>query len=153
MATQINTRAADKDDLDAINNVVTKAVMGWQLPERVKRLSLSSYLYDEIDLQHLQIMVAVIDDSIIGVLALDNEYDDANLLIHGLFVAPEQQHKGIGACLFQQAEMLAQQQHCTGLLVRSHKNATGFFIAMGMSSIAITDHQRDYQLRYWKQVG
>jgi len=153
MTATIAIRNADKDDLDAVNHVITAAVMGWQLPERVIRLSLSSYVYNETDLQHLQLVIAAIDDNIVGVLSLDHDQPDNAMLIHGLFVNPDQQHRGVGTRLFERAILIAQQQQCSGLLVRSHKDATGFFTAMGMTRLDVNDQQRDYQERYWKQIG
>jgi N-acetylglutamate synthase-like GNAT family acetyltransferase len=157
MVTEITIRSASEDDLDAINRVITRAVMTWDLPERVKRLSLPSYHYDKLDLQHFQILLACMDDSLAGVIALDQEQDGENipgnsLLIHGLFVDPELRHKGIGTHLFQQAEQMAQQLSVDGLLVRAHKDATGFFSAMGMSKLAVSNEEREYAGRYWKRM-
>lgn len=54
----VKVRAATKIDLDTINRVIEAAIMTWDLPERVKRLSLSSYYYTEQDLNHLELVVA-----------------------------------------------------------------------------------------------
>ena len=54
----ISLRPATLDDLPAINRVIEAAVMTWDLPERVKRLSLPSYRYDAFDFDHLQMVVA-----------------------------------------------------------------------------------------------
>jgi predicted N-acetyltransferase YhbS len=158
MVTAINIRPANADDLDAINQVITRAVMTWNLPERVKRLSLPSYHYDKLDLQHFQILLACTDDKLAGVIVLDHELESENipgknLLIHGLFVDPELHQKGVGTRLFREAERLAQQQCTHGLLVRAHKDATGFFSAMGMTKLAVTNEVREYADRYWKPIG
>ena len=79
MITVINIRPANTDDLDAINQVITRGVMTWNLPERVKRLSLPSYHYDKLDLQHFQILLACIDDTLAGVIALDHEQGGKNI--------------------------------------------------------------------------
>jgi N-acetylglutamate synthase-like GNAT family acetyltransferase len=158
MITAINIRPANADDLDAINQVISRTVMTWNLPERVKRLSLPSYQYDKLDLQHFQILLACIDDRLAGVIALDHEQRDQQLefksiLIHGLFVDPELQHKGIGTRLFQEAEHVAQQLSIHDLLVKAHKDATGFFSAMGMTKLAVTDEVRNYADRYRKRIS
>jgi hypothetical protein len=46
-------RRASANDLDAVNRVIETAVMGWVLPERVKRLSLPGYRYAAHDLENL----------------------------------------------------------------------------------------------------
>ncbi len=42
--TDIDIRLAGHADLEAINRVIEVAVMTWDLPDRVKRLSLPAYL-------------------------------------------------------------------------------------------------------------
>jgi len=51
-------RPARQIDLDAINRVIEAAVMTWDLPARVRRLSLASYSHTLLDLQHLDMVVA-----------------------------------------------------------------------------------------------
>lgn len=158
MTIEIYIRSANVDDLDVINQVITDAVMTWDLPERVKRLSLPSYHYDMLDLQHLQILLACMDDRPAGVIALDHEQDGENipgksLLIHGLFVDTGLRHKGIGTRLFKEAEQIAQQHSVNGLLVRAYKDATGFFSAMGMTKLAVSNEEREYADRYWKRIN
>ena len=51
-------RPANADDLSAVNAVIESAVMTWKLPERVKRLAMSTYLYTAHDLEHLHLMLA-----------------------------------------------------------------------------------------------
>ncbi len=157
ITTALHIRTATADDLDAINDVISAALMTWDLPERVKRLSLPSYIYDIQDLQHYQIAVACIDNRIIGVISMDSHYkyefentQHEVMLIHGLYIHPAQQHIGIGTRLFQHTEYIAQQQSTKRLLLRAHKHAIGFFTAMGMTKIPVSDHSRDYEQRYWK---
>jgi N-acetylglutamate synthase-like GNAT family acetyltransferase len=158
MISAMYMRPANADDLDKINQVITRAVMTWNLPDRVKRLSLPSYHYDKLDLQHFRILLAFIDDRLAGVIALDHEHSGEQLayksiLIHGLFVVPELQHKGIGTRLFQEAERVAHKQSTQHLIVKAHKDATGFFTAMGMTKLAVTDEVRNYADRYRKRIS
>ena len=57
-STDIDIRPAWQADLEAINRVIEAAVMTWHLPDRVKRLSLPCYRYDNVDLDHLDIVLA-----------------------------------------------------------------------------------------------
>jgi hypothetical protein len=68
ISSQIDLRPADKADLDAVNQIIERAVKTWNLPERVKRLALPTYLYTEHDLKHLHIMLA--DYSAAGVIGI-----------------------------------------------------------------------------------
>ncbi|MFN2338454.1 MAG: GNAT family N-acetyltransferase, partial [Gammaproteobacteria bacterium] len=89
----IQLRQVTTRDLPAINQVIDAAVMGWNLPERVKRLALPSYHYDALDLDHLEIQV--VEDGagdITGVVACepaspaDIPAGMTGLLLHGLYV-------------------------------------------------------------------
>ena len=96
----------DSTALDAINCVIESAVLGWDLAERVKRLVLPSYRYTPLDVQHLSFAVARNrQDDIVGVAsweetgAVDSPQIGATLVLHGLFVAPGHQGRGIGGLL------------------------------------------------------
>jgi N-acetylglutamate synthase-like GNAT family acetyltransferase len=154
---KITIRPANKTDLPAINRVIEKSVMTWQLPERVKRLALPSYRYDELDLQHFSVIVASDDGHIIGVAAWDTEpcqgpNDTKGLLLHGLYVDPQQQRRGIGRQLLASVEAGAREQQADGLLVKVQKDAEDFFSTQGLHRLAVDDPERDYENRYWKAL-
>ncbi|HSJ49343.1 MAG TPA: GNAT family N-acetyltransferase [Gammaproteobacteria bacterium] len=155
----IQLRQATSGDLPAINRVIDAAVMGWKLPERVKRLALPSYRYDALDLDHLEIHV--VEDGageITGVVACEpaNPADIptgmTGLLLHGLYVHPRRQRQGLGRRLLQVAEERARHGGYDGLLVKAQPDARGFFEARGMIRLDSRDPSRDYQYRYWKPV-
>ena len=156
----LKPRPATPDDLPAINRVIDAAVMGWQLPERVKRLALPGYRYDRLDLEHLAIQVVEdVAGDIAGVVACgpasatDIPADGTGLLLHGLYVHPSRQGQGIGRSMLQLAEDQARQQGYDGLLVKAQPDARGFFEARGMTRLDSRNPDRDYQYRYWKPVG
>lgn len=153
----ITLQQATADDLEAVNQIIDTAVMSWDLPERVKRLSLPSYRYTEHDLDNLKLVVALQDsEQIVGVIAWEpadaNDVPDGNtaLLVHGLYVNPEQQHQGIGRKLLQAAEKAAHAQNFDGLLVKAQSSATGFFEAQNFEALKVENENRDYIYRYWK---
>lgn len=156
-ATETALRPASTADLTALNAVVETAVMGWNLPERVKRLALPSYRYQPHDLGHLQLWVAESHGKIVGVAALepaDSRELPAHkrgLLLHGLYVHPDYQHQGIGTQLLEHVQQQAAEQGLDGLLVRAQNNAGGFFASHGMELLGGED-DRNYQFRYWKAV-
>jgi len=158
MATaSVHIRPARERDHFQINHVVEQGVMSWDLPERVKQLSLPSYYYHEHDFEHFQILVAETDKRIIGVVAWEREpirlkHSKQTLLLHGLFVDAFLLKKGIGRRLFAEAEKEARKLQCDGLLVRAQKDAEGFFTKMGMRKLDVEDESRDYALRYWKPL-
>lgn len=133
--------------------------MRWDLPARVKRLSLSSYLYTEIDLAHFDILVAEQDSRVVGVAALEDADpsdcppQQAGLLLHGLYVEPDWQGRGIGQQLLQAAGQVVHDAGRQGLLVKAHKDAVGFFTSQGLRRLEVEDKNRDYANRFWLDVS
>lgn len=133
--------------------------MTWSLPERVKRLSLSSYRYTEIDFNYLEIVVAEDDKkNIIGVAAWepadskDIPAGQTAILLHGIYVMPSHHRKGIGHQLFKAVEQVVYEQQYDGLLVKAQEDANGFFVSEGMSLLQVEDPSRHYVNRFWKTI-
>lgn len=153
---RIVLRPANKADLGAINQIIERAVKTWNLPERVKRLALPAYLYTGHDLQHLHIVLA--EDSSAGVIgvaaweaaaARDCPQGRRGLLLHGLYVDPDRQHRGTGTRLLSAAAAAAREQGYDGLLVKAQADAEGYFRSQGLQRLAVTDADRDYPNRFW----
>lgn len=153
-------RPAVEADLPAINGIIEAAVMSWDLPERVKRLSLASYRYKPIDLDYLETVVAVdgSGEHILGVAAWEQAgAKDAPpgpkaLLLHGLYVHPSFQHRGVGSALYVEALKAVAESGCDGLLVKAQDDAVGFFSALGMQRLLPREAGRDYANRFWMAV-
>lgn len=156
----VKLRAATVTDLTAINYIIGAAVMGWDLPERVKRLSLPSYHYTPHDLDSLELIVALdVNQQIVAVAAWepadpkDLPQGQRALLLHGLYVKPECQHQGIGQTLLRAAERTARDQKYDGLLVKAQESARGFFQAQNMKPLNVENENRDYANRFWKSTS
>jgi len=156
----VNLRPACKSELARINEIITSAVQTWDLPERVKRLALPSYHYTEHDFEHLHIVV--VEDreaSILGVAAwepvaaTDSPEGRRALLLHGIYVDPPGQRRGIGSRLLHAAVAAARQQGYDGLLVKVQADAEGFFSSQGLRQLAVTDENRDYGNRFWLDLA
>lgn len=151
-------RPADKHDLDAINSVIEAAILTWDLPERVIRLTLPTYKYSEMDLQHMSIVVACQKETIIGVAAweqadpVDVPKNTRALILHGIYVEPMNQRQGIGAALFQAAEQATKQQKLDGMLVKAQKGSEPFYESQGMHKLDVVDAKREFENRYWKWI-
>jgi GNAT superfamily N-acetyltransferase len=159
--TGITIGTPEAADLPAINTLVEAALMTWRLPERVKRLVLPSYRYGETDRRHLGFALAraIVDDEIRGVAAWEpaNPQDcpvaRSGLLLHGLYVAPQHQHQGIGARLLRTALQAAAAGGFDGLLVRAQRDAETYFAGQDFRRLPIDDGERDFAGRFWRAVG
>ena len=142
-----------------MNTIIDACVNGWDIPERVKRLSLNSYLYDSSDLDFLTLVVAVDqDEMIVGIAAweqasaTDTPDGHNGLLLHGLYVDPDSHHQGIGSQLVDAASEAALQEKMEGLLVKAQADAVGFFHTSRFEHLPVQNHERDYPHRYWRAV-
>ena len=149
----------DGASLDAINRVVEGAVMGWRLAERVKRLVLPSYLYSAAELTYLDVIVArETAGMVVGVAtlesaaAIDCPHDRRGLLLHGLYIAPAYQRRGIGKRLLDEVFAVAHAARVDGVLVKAQHAAEPFFVARGSTVLVPTDPQRQYAHRLWRAV-
>ncbi|MEJ5209983.1 MAG: GNAT family N-acetyltransferase [Burkholderiales bacterium] len=150
--------AVTEPELAAVNALIERAIAGWRLPERVRRLMLPSYCYRAADLTCLDLVAARVHGAIVGVAA----WEDAppgeppagarGLLLHGLYVDPPWQGRGLGRTLFEAACEAARRKGFEGVLVRARPEAAGFFAAMGGQALPVVDPARDYPHRFWKTV-
>jgi GNAT superfamily N-acetyltransferase len=153
---EIVLRAGGADDLEAVNRVIETAVMGWDLPDRLKRLSLPLYRYTPQDLVHLNLLLAVDwSEGVVGVAAVEpaegSSFCPARsaLLLHGLYVTPRRQGKGIGGALLNGVTSALSGSERDGLLVKAHSSAAGFFEAQGFVRLPVSDARRDYPHSFW----
>lgn len=156
--TSLILRTAVAADLAALNAVVAAAVAAWDLPARVKRLSLPGYLYQPEDLGHLHLVVALDGQEIVGTAAWEPAPAgavpgaDPAMLLHGLYVTPGRQRCGIGSRLLGAALAAAEEKGFSALLVRAQRDAQPFFRARGFRPLPVADPERDYPYRLWRPV-
>lgn len=150
-------RNAEQRDLAQINDLIAAAMATWQLPQRVKRLSLPLYRYNANDLEHLEVIVAeTAANTIVGVAAIEaaDESDCPRglnaALLHGIYVDPFNHRKGIGTRLMRYMQVTAASKNFDGLLIKANPEATSFFEAQDFEMLPIGDPSRDYSYRYWK---
>lgn len=154
--TQVDLRSATSADLMFINGIVEAAVMTWSLPERVKRLSMPSYRYDQATFEAVEMQLAVDGDGdIVGLAACCEPAesqalsDRKALLLHGIFVDATNHREGIGRELVQAVRERAKAGGYDGVLVNAQPDALAFFAALGFEQLPVVDEELDYKLRYW----
>lgn len=152
----INIRKANEADLAEINLLITDAIMQWHLPERVKRLSVSSFHYDALDMAHMDLQVAVNNEQhIMGVIACEATDKPQELLLHGIFVRPNQQRQGVGKALIASIEQALISDKISSLLVKPQKEALPFFQHMGFTGVQrkSTIQYENLMSKHYENVG
>jgi len=155
----ISPRQPNRSELDRVNDIIAAAMQIWKLPERVKRISLPLYRYQENDLEHMHFLIAETGDTeIVGLAALEEIDATAGpggrpvMLLHGLYVNPAHHRRGIGTRLLDSAEDFTQAHSVAGLLVRAQTDALPFFEKRGFAKLPVENDSRNYAHRYWKSI-
>jgi GNAT superfamily N-acetyltransferase len=135
--------------LPVINALILRAIDGWDLPPRVKRLAGPSHCYDEIDLTTMDIRCLEASAKPRGVLALETiGVEEAPRQpawrIHGIYVDPDAQGQGFGTQLLRDAQRRARDEGVVYLTVRAQKDAVGFFKAQGFTTLVPTNPELAY---------
>ena len=153
--TPIKLRPGGLSDLDAINDIITRAIGTWTVSERVKRLSLPSYLYQPEDLDHLELLLAMDGHQPVAIAAWEPAESkhlppgQTGLLLHGLYVDPDVARSGLGSALLNACQDAARERGFKGVLVKATRDAVGFFERCGFMRLPVMSQDRDYELRYW----
>jgi GNAT superfamily N-acetyltransferase len=144
-------------DLDCINHVVAAAIMSWPMPERVKRLSVPVLSYDSEDFKHYRFAVYRDADQIQGVAAWNSEEPiatklGAGRLLHGLYIYPDFQGRGLGRTLMAAVLAEAVALGADGLVVKAERPSIGFFEQCGLQPLPAAG-PTDYPYQFWYQRG
>lgn len=135
-------RRAAPEDLSTVNDIVTAAVLGWNMAERLKRVALRVLTYDAADLREMEVLMAEVDGLPVGVAAWDpgavlqGAGVRRGALLHGLYVVPEAQGCGIGAALQRRIATRAAVVGCDALVVKSERVSVGYFERCGYRRLA-----------------
>jgi GNAT superfamily N-acetyltransferase len=135
-------RRAAPGDLSTVNDIVTAAVIAWPMAERLKRIALRVLTYDLVDLRELEVLIAKVDGVPVGVAAwdagavLEGDGIRRGALLHGLYVVPEAQGRGVGVALQRRVAARAAVAGCDALVVKSERVSVGYFERCGYRRLA-----------------
>jgi GNAT superfamily N-acetyltransferase len=151
-------RVAQRDDLAAINQIITDAVMVWPMVERAKRLILPVLCYSENDFDYYKILLWIDNQQIVGVAIWDAKRPIETVkgyakLLHGLYVAPSSQGQGIGRALMAEvkARVTASDACLDGLLVKAERVSISFFEHCGLERMTILSME-EYPYQFWQPL-
>jgi N-acetylglutamate synthase-like GNAT family acetyltransferase len=135
-------RKADVKDLNSINRVIELCLSNRPVSERIKKITLSSLLFNLTDLNYMAIWVE--GEPVIGVLGLQKI--DEGMLLHSIYVDPSKSNQGIGSKLFRHARQLAATNNQDRLIVKAFSESIGFFKKIGFTPSYILDYPHTLEM-------
>jgi GNAT superfamily N-acetyltransferase len=146
--------SAGARDLPKINRVISAAINAWTVSDRVKRLALPLYHYDQADLEDLHIEKSLdTHGTILGVIAWGAVGPEDTLgrageaVLHGIYVEPAFQGLGVGKALLEHAVRHAAVARYRGFIIKASKDAVRFFEQLGC--IREEDAPNAYPYLFW----
>lgn len=161
-------RYAKKGDLAGINQVITDAVMVWPIAERGKRLIIPVLCYSEDDFGYYKTLVWINHQQIIGIAVWDSDRPIETekgyaRLLHGLYVSPDFQGRGIGKALMAYVKELVLDSVAVaaldgdldgdleGLLIKAERVSISFFEHCGLERMFPLSME-DYPYQFWQPL-
>ncbi len=150
-----NVRSVQPADLTSANAVVVSAVMAWPMADRVKRLSIPLLTYNEVDADHLRLIGFFDGEACQGIAAwepaLGNIGPNAELgvVLHGLYVQPARQGRGIGRALQDVVFGRAANDGAAGVLVKAERVSMSYFKTCGYEALT----GASYPYTFWRSLA
>ena len=135
-------RKACVEDLNSINRVIELCLNNRPVTERIKKLTLSSLLFESTDLNYMAIWV--VGEPATGVLGLQKI--DEGMLLHSIYVDPSKSNQGVGTELFRHARQLTANNNQDRLIVKSFSESVGFFKKIGFTPSYILDYPHTLEI-------
>ena len=139
-------RKAGVEDLNSINRVIELCLSNRPVSDRIKKITLSSLLFDLTDLNYMAVWV--VGEPVTGVLGLQKI--DEGMLLHSIYVDPSKSNQGIGSELFRHARKLTAKNNKDRLIVKAFSESIGFFEKIGFtpSDILNYPHTLEHRLSF-----
>ena len=145
-------------ELVRVNEVVAASLGSWGLPARVRRLALPSLLYNEVDLEMMNVVLVEDLESGVAVAAWeaaagrDAVPGSRSVLLHGLYVVPSSQGHGLGTALLELASHWMLSRGFDGITARVWRESEGFFHSRGFVPLTRSDTDGSYPHRMWRAL-
>jgi len=156
---RISVHEATASDLHTVNGIITESIVSWGLPDRVRRLATPSLTYNESDLKHMSVIFLInADGSGIAMAAweeasgLDVPENTKEFLIHGLYVVPACQQRGLGTRLIELVANRISHRKSGGMTVRAWRDSVAFFLSRGFAPIKPDSSTDTYPQRLWRSL-
>ena len=135
-------RKASVKDLNSINRVIELCLSNRPVSDRIKKITLSSLLFDLTDLNYMAVWV--VGEPVTGVLGLQKI--DEGMLLHSIYVDPSKSNQGIGSELFRHAHQLTSTNNQDRLIVKAFSESIGFFKKIGFTPSYILDYPHTLEM-------
>jgi N-acetylglutamate synthase-like GNAT family acetyltransferase len=136
-------RKAGVEDLNSINRIIELCLSNRPVSDRIKKLTLPSLLFESTDLEYMAIWVA--GEPVNGVLGLQEI--DEGMLLHSMYVDPNNFNQGVGSELFRHARKLTAKNNKDRLIVKAFSESIGFFEKIGFTPSDILNYPHTLEHR------
>ena len=141
-------RSIDAEDINAINDVILRAVATWSMSARLINRMAPLFFVGDADLLEMDIRVAEVVGivgvcSVMPMLTIGSSQTQRMAQIHGLFVDPLFARGGIGGALVVDAEDRARGR-VDALFCKAQKDSSGFFTQVGYASSTLSDYPHSF---------
>ena len=156
---RVEIRSASGEELPVINLVIDRAIAGWVLAARARRLISGALHYTTSDLQSMQVLLAT--GAGCGALAVaawesadpkDMPNDRRTALLHGVYVDVSVQGTGIGRQLLDIASASAARQDYCNIVVRAWHQSEAFFRHLGFKQFNCKELCNTFPHRLWRAL-
>ena len=138
----MSMRKASVNDLKSINKIIERCLSNRPVSNRIKKLTLSSLLFEAADLDYMAIWVA--GEPIMGVMGLQKI--SQGMLLHSIYVDPSKSHQGVGSELLHHARHYTALRNQERLIVKAFWESIGFFTKIGFAPSNILDYPHTLEL-------
>ncbi len=155
----LEIRSASGEELPAINLVIDRAIAGWVLAARARRLISDALHYTTADLRSMQVLLATGPGC--GAVAVaaweaadpkDTPNDRRTALLHGVYVDVSVQGTGIGRQLVDIASASAARQNYGDIAVRAWHQSEAFFRHLGFKQFKCKELCNTFPHRLWRAL-
>lgn len=155
----ISAHEANASDLHTVNRAIHESLVSWGLPERVRRLATPSLSYNETDLQHMTVILMTNAEGAGIAVAAWEEASSTEMpanargvLLHGLYVIPHYQRRGLGTRLIELVAKRLTEQRMDGMSVRAWRDSIAFFLSRGFAPMDAECRPDIYPRRLWRAL-
>ncbi len=140
-----------------INQILQEAVSRWRLTDRLLRLTLPLLRYQDEDFKTMSISMVAENKEPLGFVSWHHfqttrHSTPGSLSLHGLYIRPEAQARGIGKQLLSYAERHALSVGASLLELKAWRDAESYFRKLGFVAKDSIKQEKQYPIPLYREI-